>query len=154
MSKQKIEPIVQSYLEPMMEEYNFELVDLEYVKEGTNWYLRVFIDKEGGVTIDDCELLSRSLEEKLDEEDPIENAYILEVSSPGLDRPLKKESDFERYKGEIVDIKLYKPFNKKKEYRGELQGLENNTVIIIDEEGNTISFSRNDIAIVRLAILF
>ncbi|HHW67395.1 MAG: ribosome maturation factor RimP [Epulopiscium sp.] len=154
MSKHRIEQIVQSYLEPIMEEYNFELVDLEYVKEGANWYLRVFIDKEGGVTIDDCELVSKALEVRLDEEDPIENSYILEVSSPGLDRPLKKDSDFERYKGEIVDIKLYKPFNKKKEYRGELVGLKDNIVTIIDEDNNTLSFSRNDIAIIRLAILF
>ncbi|NLM13735.1 MAG: ribosome maturation factor RimP [Epulopiscium sp.] len=154
MSKHRIEQLVQSYLEPIMEKYNFELVDVEYVKEGTNWYLRVFIDKEGGVTIDDCELVSRSLEVKLDEEDPIENAYILEVSSPGLDRPLKKDADFERFKGEIVDIKLYKPINKKKEYRGELVGLKDNIVTIIDEDNNTLSFSRNDIAIIRLAILF
>lgn len=154
MSKHRIEQLVQSYLEPIMGKYNFELVDVEYVKEGTNWYLRVFIDKEGGVTIDDCELVSRSLEVKLDEEDPIENAYILEVSSPGLDRPLKKDADFERFKGEIVDIKLYKPINKKKEYRGELVGLKDNIVTIIDEDNNTLSFSRNDIAIIRLAILF
>jgi ribosome maturation factor RimP len=154
MSKQKIEQLVQSYLEPIMKKYNFELVDLEYVKEGTNWYLRVFIDKIGGITIDDCELVSRALEAKLDEEDPIEASYILEVSSPGLDRPLKKEADFERFKGEIVDIKLYKAFNKKKEYQGELQGLENNIVTILEEDGNTVSFSRNDIAIIRLAILF
>ncbi|NLJ87182.1 MAG: ribosome maturation factor RimP [Epulopiscium sp.] len=137
-----------------MEEHNFELVDVEYVKEGTNWYLRVFIDKKGGITIDDCELVSKSLEKTLDKEDPIKNSYILEVSSPGLDRPLKKDSDFERYKGRIVDIKLYKAFNKKKEYSGELIGLKDNIVYIIDEDGNELSFNRNDIAIIRLAILF
>ena len=114
MSKQNIEQTVETYLKPILDEHNFELVDVEYVKEGTNWYLRVFIDKEGGITIDDCELVSRALEKILDKEDPIKNSYILEVSSPGLDRPLKKDSDFEKYKGRIVDIKLYKPFNKKK----------------------------------------
>lgn len=154
MSKQKIEQTVESYLEPIIEKYNYKLVDVEYVKEGANWYLRIFIDKKGGVTIDDCELVSKSLEEILDKEDPIESSYILEVSSPGLDRPLKKDSDFEEYKGSIVDIKLYKPFNKKKEFRGELRALKENIVTIVDENGNEIAFNRNDIAIIRLAILF
>ncbi|HOQ16494.1 MAG TPA: ribosome maturation factor RimP [Defluviitaleaceae bacterium] len=154
MSKQNIEQTVETYLKPILDEHNFELVDVEYVKEGTNWYLRVFIDKEGGITIDDCELVSKALEKILDKEDPIKNSYILEVSSPGLDRPLKKDSDFEKYKGRIVDIKLYKPFNKKKEYSGELLELRDNIVYIIDEEGNQLSFNRNDIAIVRLAVIF
>jgi len=154
VSKQNIEQTVETYLKPILDEHNFELVDVEYVKEGTNWYLRVFIDKEGGITIDDCELVSRALEKILDKEDPIKNSYILEVSSPGLDRPLKKDSDFEKYKGRIVDIKLYKPFNKKKEYSGELLELRDNIVYIIDEEGNQLSFNRNNIAIVRLAVIF
>ncbi|WP_058485192.1 ribosome maturation factor RimP [Defluviitalea phaphyphila] len=154
MAKKKIEQLVEAYLAPIIEEYKFELVDVEYVKEGSNWYLRIFIDKEGGITIDDCELVSRSLEKKLDEEDPIKDSYILEVSSPGLDRPLKKESDFEKFKGQVVDVKLYKAVNKKKEYRGELKGLENNIVKIIDEDGQELAFDRNDIAIIRLAILF
>lgn len=154
VSKQNIEQTVETYLKPILDEHNFELVDVEYVKEGTNWYLRVFIDKQGGITIDDCELVSRALEKILDKEDPIKNSYILEVSSPGLDRPLKKDSDFEKYKGRIVDIKLYKPFNKKKEYSGELLELRDNIVYIIDEEGNQLSFNRNDIAIVRLAVIF
>jgi ribosome maturation factor RimP len=154
MSKKRIEEMVVSFLEPIIEEYKFELVDVEFVKEGPNWYLRVFADKEGGITIDDCALISRALDKKLDQEDPIDTPYILEVSSPGLDRPLKKETDFERFKGEIVDVKLYKPINKKKQFQGELQGLENGNVSIIDEEGNTLSFLREDIAIVRLAILF
>jgi len=154
VSKQNIEQTVETYLKPILDEHNFELVDVEYVKEGTNWYLRVFIDKEGGITIDDCELVSKALEKILDKEDPIKNSYILEVSSPGLDRPLKKDSDFEKYKGRIVDIKLYKPFNKKKEYSGELLELRDNIVYIIDEEGNQLSFNRNDIAIVRLAVIF
>ena len=153
MSKQSIEKAVESYLEPIMEEHNFELVDVEYVKEGTNWYLRVFIDKKGGITIDDCELVSKSLEKTLDKEDPIKNSYILEVSSPGLDRPLKKDSDFERYKGRIVDIKLYKAFNKRRNIL-RVDKLKDNIVYIIDEDGNELSFNRNDIAIIRLAILF
>ena len=83
---------------PLIEKNNFELVDVEFVKEGQNWFLRLYVDKPGGILIDDCELVSREVEKLLDESDPIEQAYILEVSSPGLDRPLKKDKDFERYK--------------------------------------------------------
>lgn len=149
-SEKKVEAI----LMPIIEEKNFELVDVEFVKEGPNWYLRIYIDKEGGITIDDCEAVSRALEVELDKEDLIEQAYILEVSSPGIDRPLKKESDFVKYAGEIVDIKLYKAFEGSKEYQGALKGLENNIVTITDDNGKEISFDRKDIAGVRLAVIF
>lgn len=132
-----------------------ELVDVEYVKEGPNKYLRVYIDKEGGVSIDDCENVSRSLEKQLDEKDFIEEAYILEVSSPGIDRPLKKKEDFEKYKGEIVDVKLYKAFNGKKEYQGVLECLtDEDSVIICGEDGIKYEFLRKDTAAVRLAVIF
>ena len=91
--EKNIEQIVAQMLEPIMEENSCELVDVEFVKEGPNWYLRVYADKEGAITIDDCEKISRTLEKELDKRDPISQAYILEVSSPGLDRPLKKEAD-------------------------------------------------------------
>ncbi len=149
-SEKKVEALVL----PIVEEKNFELVDVEFVKEGPNWYLRIYIDKEGGVDINDCEYVSRTLEAKLDEADPIEQAYILEVSSPGIDRPLKKESDFVKYAGEIVDVKLYKAFEGSKEYQGALKGLENNIVTITDENGKDISFDRKDIAGIRLAVIF
>ena len=149
-SEKKVEAI----LMPIIEEKNFELVDVEFVKEGPNWYLRIYIDKEGGITIDDCEAVSRALEVELDKNDPIEQAYILEVSSPGIDRPLKKESDFAKYAGEIVDIKLYKAFEGSKEYQGALKGLENNIVTITDDNGKEISFDRKHIAGVRLAVIF
>ena len=149
-SEKKVEAI----LMPIIEEKNFELVDVEFVKEGPNWYLRIYIDKEGGITIDDCEAVSRALEVELDKNDPIEQAYILEVSSPGIDRPLKKESDFAKYAGEIVDIKLYKAFEGSKEYQGALKGPENNIVTITDDNGKEISFDRKDIAGVRLAVIF
>ena len=149
-SEKKVEAI----LMPIIEEKNFELVDVEFVKEGPNWYLRIYIDKEGGITIDDCEAVSRALEVELDKNDPIEQAYILEVSSPGIDRPLKKESDFAKYAGEIVDIKLYKAFEGSKEYQGALKGLENNIVTITDENGKDISFDRKDIAGIPLAVIF
>ena len=131
-----------------------ELVDVEFAKEGANWYLRVYIDKEGGVGITDCEAVSRALEARLDEKDPIEQAYILEVSSPGIDRPLKKDADFEKYQGEIVDIKLYKALDGQKQYQGELLRLENKVISIKDEEGKDISFEQKDVASVRLAVIF
>ena len=94
---------------------------MEYVKEAGNWYLRAYIDKEGGITVDDCEVVSRRLGDWLDEKDFIEDSYILEVSSPGLGRPLKKDKDFDRSIGKDVDIKLYKPMNKQKDYTGTLK---------------------------------
>ena len=149
-TEQKVLP----YLEPIVEANNLELVELEFVKEGVNWYLRVYIDKEGGVSIDDCELVSRALEAKLDEHDPIEQAYILEVSSPGIDRPLKKDVDFVKYQGEIIDVKLYKAQNGSKQYQGKLLGLENGVISIEEENGTVVTFEQKDTASVRLAVIF
>ncbi len=132
----------------------FDITDVEFLKEGQNYYLRVYIDKEGGITIDDCEIFSKEAEKILDINDPIDRAYIFEVSSPGLDRPLKKDSDFEKFAGEIVDLKLYKPLNGSKEYQGKLKCLMNNNIIIIDDNNNEISFSRESVAAVRLAVIF
>ena len=145
---------VENLIAPVILKDNYELVDVEFVKEGQNWYLRIFIDKEGGVTVDDCETLSRADEDVLDVEDPIEQAYILEVSSPGLDRPLKKDSDFVKYAGETVDVKLYKAVDKQKEFQGILKGLDGTVVTITDENGAELSFDRKDIALIRLAVLF
>ncbi len=125
---------------------------MEFVKEGANWYLRVYIDKEGGVTIDDCEAVSRALEAKLDEADPIEQAYILEVSSPGIDRPLKKDEDFVKYQGEMIDVKLYKAQEGRKQFQGKLLGLADG-VVSLEEDGKIFAFERKDIASVRLAVL-
>ena len=104
--KAEIEQKTEELVTPIIDENHFELVDVEYVKEGANWYLRIYADKEGGISIDDCVLISRALEAKLDADDFIKDAYILEVSSPGLGRPLKKEKDFQRSIGQSVDIKL------------------------------------------------
>lgn len=153
MASSKIEKKIEQYVIPIMNENNFELVDIEFQKEGLNWYLRIYVDKEGGFTINDCEIVSRALSEKLEENDPIEQAYILEVSSPGLDRPLRKEEDFVKFKGEIVDIKLYKSIAKRKEFQGILKGLENN-IVTIEEDGVEIEFNRQDIANIKLAVLF
>lgn len=149
-TESKVRPLV----EPIVEANALELVDIEFVKEGVNWYLRVYIDKEGGVNIDDCELVSRALEAKLDEADPIEQAYILEVSSPGIDRPLKKEADFVKYQGEIIDVKLYKPQDGSKQYQGRLLGLENGKLSIEEENGSVVTFEYKDTASVRLAVIF
>ena len=114
MSKrEEYEQRTEELVMPLIEANHFELVDVEYVKEGSNWYLRVYIDKENGINIDDCELISRALSDLLDEKDFIEDSYILEVSSPGLTRPLKKTVDFTRSIGKKVELKLYQPVEAK-----------------------------------------
>ena len=148
-----IEHRVESLVMPIIEEGNFELVDVEYVKEGSNFYLRVFADKEGGINIDDCVLISRALEVKLDEEDFIPDAYILEVSSPGLGRPLKKEKDFKRSIGKDVDIKLFKAVDQQKEFTGVLKDYIADE-IVLDIDGEEKRFFRKDLALIRLALNF
>ena len=138
---------------PIIDENDFELVDVEYVKEGANWYLRVYADKEGGITIDDCVLISRALEQKLDEEDFIKDPYILEVSSPGLGRQLKKDKDFRRSLGEKVEFKLYKAIDKQKESEGILKDFTEETVTLATDGGDVV-INRSDIAAIRLAIDF
>ena len=145
---------VELMLTDLSNELKFEIADVEFVKEGQNYYLRVYLDKEGGITIDDCEVFSKAAEKILDKNDPIEQAYIFEVSSPGIDRPLKKDSDFAKYQGEIVDIKLYKALNGTKEFQGELKGLFDENIVIIDEEENELSFERKSVASCRLAVIF
>ena len=116
--KEQYEERTEKLLEPIVSALDFKTVDVEYVKEGSDFYLRAYIDKEGGITVDDCEKVSRRLEEALDREDFIPNAYILEVSSPGLGRQLKKEKHYLQSIGEEVDVRLYKPINGKKEFTG------------------------------------
>ena len=115
--REEYESRTEAFLLPVLAEHNFELWDVEYVKEAGTWYLRAYIDKEGGIAVDDCEVISRILSDWLDQTDFIEDSYILEVSSPGLGRPLKKERDFERSLGEEVEIRLYKavPCNRQTE---------------------------------------
>ena len=154
MSKREdYEKQTEEILLPMVEANGFELVDVEYVKEGSNWYLRAYIDKPGGITIDDCELISRALSDELDVKNFMAESYILEVSSPGLSRPLKKDKDFDRNMGKDVEIKLYKMVDKRKDYEGELKAYDKNTVTIV-EDGNEIVLDRDNIALVRLAIHF
>ena len=153
MAKKKIEEVVTEIALPITEKNKFELVDVEFVKEGGNWYLRVYIDKPGGIAIDDCQLVSEEISEKLDKIDPIEQSYYLEVSSPGLERPLKKDRDFEKFKGELVEVKLFSPMDGKKVLEGELIGLVDNK-IAINSNGTALSFERDKVAGVRRVLKF
>ena len=150
--RKSIEATIEEIVQPIVDAKNFEIVDIEYVKEAGEYYLRVYLDKEGGISL--SEVVSRELSEILDKKDPIKDNYFLEVSSPGLDRPLKKDKDFERYKGRDVEIKLYKPMNGSKQFEGELVGLteDNNIKVIID--GEEVDFTRKEVALIRLAIKF
>lgn len=152
--REEYEKKTEELITPILKKNKFELVDVEYVREGGNWFLRAFIDKEGGITINDCELVSRELSERLDEKDFIPDAYILEVSSPGLGRQLKKEKDFKRSLGEAVELKLYKAINKRKDFDGILKDFNEEYLIIEQEDGQIIEFKRTEIAMVRLAIDF
>ena len=152
--REEYESRTERFLLPLLAEHNFELVDVEYVKEGGNWYLRTYIDKEGGITVDDCEVISRTLSDWLDKEDFIADSYTLEVSSPGLGSPLKKDKDFERSMGEDVELRLYKPRDKQKEFAGILKGYDRETVTIETEDGREEVFTRQEIALIRLAFDF
>ena len=155
MSKrEEYEARTEALLLPIMEEMHFELVDVEYVKEAGNWYLRFYIDKEGGITVDDCEAVSRIFSDKLDELDFIEDAYIMEVSSPGLGRPLKKEKDYARSMGKEVEIRTYRPINKEKEFYGILSAYDESSVTITTEDQKEQTFEKADIALIRLAFDF
>ncbi len=143
---------------PILEERNFELVDVEYVKEGSTWYLRVYIDKEGGITVNDCEDVARQMNPVLDEEDYIDGSYTFEVSSPGLGRPLKKEKDYIRNLGKNVEIRTYRPIQHAKEFHGQLKAYDDRTVTIQTEENAEsaaeLTFEKSDIALIRQALDF
>lgn len=139
---------------PLVDAHGFELVDVEYVKEGGSWYLRAYIDKPGGIAVDDCEVISRALSDLLDEHDFIEDSYILEVSSPGLGRPLKKEKDFVRSQGELVEVRTYRAIQHQKEFTGILNAWDKGTVTLLMEDGTEMKFAREDIALIRLAFDF
>ena len=153
MYKEIYEAKTEELILPILDEFHFELVDVEYVKEGSNWYLRAYIDKEGGITVDDCEVVSRAFSDKLDEEDFIEEAYIMEVSSPGLGRPLKKEKDYKRSMGKELEIRTYRAIHKEKEFYGVLKAYDDDSVTIENEQGQQ-TFQKSEIALIRLAFDF
>ena len=155
MKKADIEKRTEELVIPIIERFGYELWDVEYVKEGSDYYLRVYADKEGGFTVDDCEAVSRALDPLLDEEDYISDAYILEVSSPGLLRPFKKDRDYTRNIGNEIEIHLFKAdAEKNKEYVGVLDAFDADTVTIELEDGNKKSIARRDISLARPYIDF
>lgn len=151
--KDTYEARAEELLQPIVEANGCEIYDVEYVKEGSEWYLRAFIDKEEGVNIIDCENVSRAFSEKLDEVDFIPDAYILEVSSPGLGRTLKKDRHLEKSLGEEVELRTYKPIDRQKEFSGILKSFDKDSVTIETQEKEMV-FAKSDIAIIRLALDF
>ena len=152
MSKsESYEAKTEELIQPLIDSRGFELVDVEFVKEGSDWYLRVYIDKDGGISVNDCEDISRAFNDILDREDYISEQYIFEVSSPGLTRPLKKEKDYKRSIGKLVDVKLYKPLEKVKELTGVLKDFDNATVTIETDSGERKTIDRTNIAKISLA---
>ena len=155
MSKREAyEARTEELITPILERMQFELVDVEYVKEGATWYLRAYIDKEGGITVNDCEAVAREMNEILDREDYIDDSYVFEVSSPGLGRPLKKEKDYARSMGKELEIRTYRAIDKKKEFYGILTSYDEKTVTIETEDGSELTLEKADIALIRLAFDF
>ena len=155
MSKRETyEARTEELITPILERMHFELVDVEYVKEGGTWYLRAYIDKEGGITVNDCEAVAREMNEILDREDFVEDSYVFEVSSPGLGRPLKKEKDYVRSMGKEIEIRTYRAINREKEFYGILSAYDESTVTIETENREKMTFEKPDIALIRLAFDF
>ena len=140
--REEYEQKAEELITPIVEANGFELVDVEYVKEGGTWYLRAYIDKEGGITVDDCEIVSRAFSDRL------------EVSSPGLGRPLKKEKDYKRSMGKELEIRTYRAIERNREFYGILTAYDDNSVTILEEDGTERVFQKSDIALIRLAFDF
>lgn len=151
--KKRIEDLLCDLSQPVLEKNGFYFVDTEYKKEGADWYLRLFIDKDGGINVNDCQLVSEELSTKLDEADPIEHSYIFEVSSPGIERPLKKDIDFKRNLNKLVEVKFYKPYKNKKIIKGKLLDYSDES-ISIECSGETLEISKNLIAIIKPSFSF
>lgn len=162
MDSESVHDRVQSLVKPVLDELSMELVDLEFKREGRDWFLRIFIDKEGGVTLDDCAGVSREVSAILEVEDPVSGAYHLEVSSPGLDRPLKKAADYERFVGRLVKVKTYEKLDpdgrghERKTFVGILRGLQGELVTLEqnDKKGGVVNFPLAAIAKANLELEF
>lgn len=151
MAKSTVVERVTEAVQPIIEDLNLELVDVEYVKEGGNWYLRIFIDKPEGIELDDCQIVSEKIDTLLDELDPIPQAYFLEVSSPGIERPLKKPQDFARFKGQLVNVTTFAPVNGAKSFTGKLMEY-NEEGIHLEIKGKQVVFPQQQVATARLAV--
>ena len=149
----KVTDVVAQLAQPIVEEQGCTLWDVEYVKEAGVWYLRLYIDKPGGVSINDCEAVSRPVSDKLDEIDPIEGSYTFEVSSAGAERPLKRPGDYEKFMGSPVAVKLYQARDGRKEFAGELAGYDNGDVTIT-VGGRPVTFRKGEVALCRLRVEF
>ncbi|TEB10176.1 Ribosome maturation factor RimP [Pelotomaculum propionicicum] len=153
MTKMRVVEIVEKLVSPCISESGMELVDVEFVKEGGNWYLRVFLDKPGGIGIEDCRLISEKIDKLLDEKDPIPQSYFLEVSSPGMERPLKKLSDFERFKGSLAVIGTYAAVEGKKNITGRITSVQGDS-ITFDVAGTEMTIPYKQVASARLKAEF
>ncbi len=153
MAEGKTVVTVRDAVSTTVEGMGYELVDVEYVKEGPNWYLRLYIDKEGGISIDDCVAVNDATEPIIDKLDPIENAYIFEVSSPGLDRPIKTDRDYKRAEGKKIEISLFAQQDGSKQHIGVLKG-KTDGAVVIEENGKPVAIDEKNIAGARLAIDF
>ena len=149
----KVTEFVASFAKPVVESHGCELWDVEYVREGSDYFLRLYIDKDGGVDITDCEAISRAVDPILDEKDPIQGSYHFEVCSAGLERALKRPSDFERFMGSAITVKLYRPRNGLKEIPCVLRGYEEGA-ITVEAGKETITFAKSEVALVRLRVEF
>lgn len=154
MSRKEVLREVRGVANSIANDLNFELVDLEYVKENGRYFLRIYIHKDGGVNLDDCQKMSELISEKLDKEDPIKDAYYLEVSSPGLDRPLKTNRDLQRNLGKDIEISLYTPYEDKKNYEGTLTDFSDENINIKDYDHNLVEIPRDKVSKIRLAVKF
>ena len=147
----KLEILIENIVNELIEE-PYELIDVEYVKEVSLKYLRIYIDNQGKMSLDDCQRFRRQISEKLDKIDPIEENYMLEISSPGLDRHLKKDKDFSREKGKEVELKLFKAIDGAKEFEGTLVGLNDENEVEVETSKGLMKFPRKDVALIRLMI--
>lgn len=154
LNRKNIINTVISIAEPISEELGYDLVDVEFVKEGNRYFLRIYIDKVGGVDLDDCQKMSQLIGNKLDELDPIKVSYYLEVSSPGLDRPLKTDKDLKRNLGKEIEVKLFEPVNDKKIIEGVLENFTDEEITLKINENELLNIKRSKIALIKLAIKF
>ena len=150
----KITDQVRAFSQPIVERLGCTLWDVEYVREGADWFLRLYIDKDGGVDINDCERISRAVDPILDEKDPIPDSYHFEVCSAGLERTLKRPADFERFLGSAVLVRLYRPKDGSKEFAGKLEGYEDGNITILLQNGKQLTFEKSEVALVRLRVEF
>lgn len=151
MQEKKIQEVVYNLAHPLVEEMGLELVSVEFVKEGANWYLRLFIDKEKGVDLEDCEKASRAISDLLDQKDPISQSYFLEVSSPGIERLLQRDKDYVKYRDAHVNVHLYKPLDGRKQIKGRLGNVDQSVLRLNMEDGVILEIPREKISQVRLA---